>query len=68
MYKLFVLLFILLGGFYSPAYAEVNESPLVSLTQQQLVAEQTRSDLLKKKFQGWRNEQKIASPIISKQS
>ncbi|OIZ94336.1 hypothetical protein A1D18_05710 [Candidatus Rickettsiella isopodorum] len=68
MYKLFVLLFILLGGFYSPAYAELNESPLVSLTQQQLVAEQTRSDLLKKKFQGWRNEQKIASPIISKQS
>ncbi len=68
LYKLFVLLFILLGGFYSPAYAEVNESPLVSLTQQQLVAEQTRSDLLKKKFQGWRNEQKIASPIISKQS
>lgn len=68
LYKLFVLLFILLGGFYSPAYAELNESPLVSLTQQQLVAEQTRSDLLKKKFQGWRNEQKIASPIISKQS
>lgn len=68
LYKLFVLLVILFGGFYSPAFAEINGSPLVSLTQQQLIAEQTRSDLLKRKLQGWRNEQKIASPIITKQS
>ncbi len=68
MYKLFVFLVILLGGFYSPAYAELNGSPLVNLTQQQLVAEQTRSDLLKRKLQGLRNEQKVALPIISKQS
>lgn len=68
MYKLFVFLVILLGGFYSPAFAELNESPLVNLTQQQLVAEQTRSDLLKRKLLGLRNEQKAASLIISKQS
>ncbi|MFZ0219417.1 MAG: mechanosensitive ion channel domain-containing protein [Candidatus Aquirickettsiella sp.] len=68
MYKFFVLLIILFGGFYSPAFAELNESPLVNLTQQQLIAEQTRSDLLKRKLQGLRNEQKIAAPIISKQT
>ncbi|MGC1854889.1 MAG: mechanosensitive ion channel domain-containing protein [Candidatus Aquirickettsiella sp.] len=68
MYKLFVFLVILLGGFFSPAFAELNESPLVNLTQQQLVVEQTRSDLLKRKLQGLRNEQKATSPIISKQS
>lgn len=68
MYKLFVFLVILLGGFYSSAFAEINESPLVNLTQQQLIAEQTRSDLLKRKLEGWRNEQKVASPIVSKQS
>lgn len=68
MYKLFALLFILWGGFYSPAFAESNESSLVNLTQQQLVAEQTRSALLKRKLQGLHSEQKIASPIINKQS
>lgn len=68
MYKLFVFLVILLGGFYSSAFAEISESPLVNLTQQQLIAEQTHSDLLKRKLEGWRNEQKVASPIVSKQS
>lgn len=68
MYKLFVFLVILWSGFYSPAFAELNESPLVNLTQQQLVAEQTCSDLLKRKLLGLRNEQKAASLIISKQS
>lgn len=68
MYKLFFLLVILFGGFYSPAYAEFNESPLLSLTQQQLVAERTHSDLLKRKLQGLRNEQKTATPIITRQS
>ena len=67
MYKLFVFLVILLGGFNSQAFAELNKSPLINLTQQQLVAEQTRSDLLKRKLQGLRNEQKIAIPNISKQ-
>ena len=55
-------------GFYSPAFAELNESPSVNLTQQQLVAEQMRSELLKRKLQGLRNEQKVASPVVSKQS
>jgi small-conductance mechanosensitive channel len=68
LYKLVVLLVTLLGGFYSPAFAELNESPLVTLTQQQLIAEQTRSDLLARKLQGLRNEQKISSPAISQQS
>lgn len=63
MYRLFVFFIILLSGFYSPAFAELNNSPLVNLTQQQLVAEQTRSDLLKRKLQGLRNEQKTSSPI-----
>ncbi len=69
MYKLFFLLVIfLLGGVYSPAYSELNESPLVSLTQQQLVADQIHSDLLKRKLQDLRNEQSIIIPIISTQS
>jgi potassium efflux system protein len=68
LYKLFVFLLILLSGFYSPAFAELNDSPLVNLTQQQLVAEQTRSDLLKRKLQGLRNEQKVSSPSINPQS
>lgn len=68
MYKLFVFLFILLSGVYSPAFAEFNGTPLVNLTQQQLVAEQTRSDLLKRKLQDLRNEQKASSSIISQQS
>lgn len=68
MYKLFFLLVILFGGFYSSAYAEFNESSLVTLTQQQLVAEQKRSHLLKRKLQGLRNEQKMATPVISMQS
>lgn len=69
MYKLFLLLFILFQGFYSPAFAESNGSPLVNLTQQQLIAEQTHSDLLKRKLQSLRNEEKIISPaVVSKQS
>jgi potassium-dependent mechanosensitive channel len=69
LYKLFFLLVIfLLGGVYSPAYSELNESPLVSLTQQQLVADQIHSDLLKRKLQDLRNEQSIIIPIISTQS
>ena len=68
MFKLFVFLIILLNSVYSPAFAELNDSPLVNLTQQQLVAEQTRSDLLKRKLQGLRNEQKAPSPVISQQS
>lgn len=59
---------VLLGGFYSPAFAALNESPSINLTQQQLVAEKTRSELLKRKLQGLRNEQKVASPVVSKQS
>lgn len=67
--KLVVLLIILIGGFNSIAFAELaNESPLVSLSQQQLVAEQTRSGLLTRKLQGLREEQKSSFPIISKQS
>lgn len=68
MYQLFVFLFIFLCGFYSPAFAELNNSPLINLTQQQLVSEQTRGDLLKRKLQGLRNEQKASSPIINQQS
>lgn len=69
MYKLFLLLFILFQGFYYPAFAESNGSPLVNLTQQQLIAEQTHSDLLNRKLQSLRNEQKITSPaVVSKQS
>lgn len=68
MYKLFFLLVILFGAVYSPAYAELNESPLVGLTQQQLVSDQTHSDLLKRKLQDLRNEQKIIIPTISARS
>lgn len=68
MYKLVVLLAILLSGFNSAASAELaNQSPLVTLSQQQLVAEQTRSDLLIKKLQGLQNEQKTTLPVISQQ-
>ena len=57
-----------MSGFYSPAFAELNDTPLVNLTQQQLVAEQTRSDLLKRKLQGLHNEQKASMLIINQQS
>lgn len=71
MYKLVVLLAILLSGFNSAASAAsaelANQSPLVTLSQQQLVAEQTRSDLLIKKLQGLQNEQKTTLPVISQQ-
>jgi potassium efflux system protein len=68
LYKLVVLLVILLGGFNSAALAKLtNQSPLVTLSQQQLVAEQTRSDLLIKKLQGLQNEQKTALPVINQQ-
>lgn len=68
MYQLFVFLFIFLSSFYSSAFAEVNDSPLINLTQQQLLAEQTRGDLLKRKLHGLRNERKASSPIISLQT
>ena len=68
MYKLVVLLVILLRGFNSAASAELtNQSPLVTLSQQQLVAEKTRSDLLVKKLQGLQNEQKTTLPVINQQ-
>ena len=68
MYKLVVLLVILLSGFNSAASAELtNQSPLVTLSQQQLVAEKTRSDLLVKKLQGLQNEQKTTLPVINQQ-
>ncbi len=68
MYKLVVLLVILLSGFNSAALAELaNQSPLVVLSQQQLIAEKTRSDLLVKKLQGLQNEQKTTLPVISQQ-
>lgn len=68
MYKLFIFLFVFFSGVYSSAFAELNDSPLVNLTRQQLVADQTRSDLLKRKLHGLRNEQKVSSPVISQQS
>jgi potassium efflux system protein len=68
LYKLVVLLVILLSGFNSAASAELtNQSPLVTLSQQQLVAEKTRSDLLVKKLQGLQNEQKTTLPVINQQ-
>ncbi len=68
MYKLVVLLVILWGGVNSATSAELtHQSPLVILSQQQLVAEQTRSDLLIKKLQGLQNEQKRSLPVISQQ-
>ncbi len=68
MYKLVVLLVILLSGFNSAASAELtNQSPLVTLSQQQLVAEKTRSDLLVKKLHGLQNEQKTTLPVINQQ-
>ena len=68
MYKLVVLLVILLSGFNSAASAELtNQSPLVTLSQQQLVAEKTRSDLLVKKLQALQNEQKTTLPVINQQ-
>ncbi|MFM2323005.1 MAG: hypothetical protein RLZZ225_1158 [Pseudomonadota bacterium] len=68
MYKLVVLLVILWGGVNSATSAELtHQSPLVILSQQQLVAEQTRSDLLIKKLQGLQNEQKRSLSVISQQ-
>jgi potassium efflux system protein len=68
LYKLVVLLVILLSGFNSAASAELtNQSPLVTLSQQQLVAEKTRSDLLVKKLHGLQNEQKTTLPVINQQ-
>jgi potassium efflux system protein len=68
LYKLVVLLVILWGGVNSATSAELtHQSPLVILSQQQLVAEQTRSDLLIKKLQGLQNEQKRSLSVISQQ-
>lgn len=68
MYQLFFLLFILFNGFCSPAFAEFNDSPLFNLTQKQFIADKTHSDLLRRKLQSLLNEQKNASPTVSKQS
>lgn len=69
MHKLVVLLFFLLGGFSTTVFAAPStESPLLTSTQQQLVSEQTRSDLLAKKLQGLQDEQKnlLTQPITQK--
>jgi|GEM_PF-1240044 potassium efflux system protein len=57
LHKRVVLLVFLLSSF-SPAAAPSGDSPLLTSAQQQLIAEQTRSDLLAKKLQGLQTEQK----------
>ncbi|MDQ8039219.1 MAG: mechanosensitive ion channel [Rickettsiella sp.] len=66
MHKLIVLLFFLFCGFTTTIFAEVsNKSPLLTSTQQQLIAEQTRNNLLSKKLQSLQLEQKnlLSQPI-----
>jgi potassium-dependent mechanosensitive channel len=70
LHKLIVLLVFLLYGFSTSAFAESShESSLLAATQQQVVAEQIRSDLLAEKLQSLRAEEKnISTQAISSES
>jgi potassium-dependent mechanosensitive channel len=62
LHKLIILFAFLFYGFSTTVVAEVsNGSPLLISTQQQLLAEQTHSELLAKKLQSLQQEQKLIS-------
>jgi potassium-dependent mechanosensitive channel len=68
LHKLIVLFVFFLGGFSTSAFAELsNESSLLTATQQQLVAEQSRGNLLAKKLQGLKEQKKsLVQPVTQK--
>lgn len=73
--KLVVVLIILLSAFISSALADQaqiqiqsSESPLVTLSQQQLAAEKARNALLLRRLQDLHHQQINASSTVSKQS
>ncbi len=68
MHKLVVLFVFLLSGFSTTAFAELsNESSLLTATQQQLFAEQSRNNLLAKKLQGLKDQKNLlVQPVTQK--